>query len=51
MDLSFLVSWAIIWLNKERKVYTCTQCYDTGEIWGGWSGMDVYECDCRKEKP
>ena len=38
-------------IKKELKLkrYNCYQCEDTGEIWGGFSGMEIYKCPCREE--
>ncbi len=33
-----------------RKNFKCNRCKDTGTIWAGWSGMEVYDCDCEMEK-
>jgi len=40
-------------VKKSRELlreYDCDRCKDTGEIWAGWSGMEVYECECKKLK-
>jgi hypothetical protein len=36
----FIIDWG--------QRYKCDQCKDTGEIWAGLSGCDIYECECKK---
>lgn len=33
----------------KKQHYSCEDCKDTGEIWAGLSGCNIYKCECKEK--